>query len=202
MHVALPELALAIIIATVCVFFASFIIWMLLPYHKADIKFMPNEDDFSEAISKLDIKPGLYMYPNCQTAEQMKSDEFKDRFNKGPWGMITIMGAKPNFMMNLIKTFIAYLVITIIVAYITSVALPAGTEYLKVFQVAGAAAFLGHCTGSLAGDIFLGKPTRFIITSFIDGLIFALITAGIFASMWPALEAAIEGSPLMVTPGG
>ena len=202
MAVALTDLWLAILIAAASVFFASFIIWMLLPYHKADIKVLPDEEGFTNAISGLDIPPGLYMYPNCQSAEEMKSDDFKAKFNNGPWGMITIMGAKPNFGANLLKTFIAYLVITIVVVYIASVALPAGAEYLKVFQVVGAAAFLGHCTGSLAGDIFLGKPNRFIITSFIDGVIFALITAGVIASMWPGVPTGVEGAPLIITPGG
>ena len=200
MAVALTDLWLAILIAAASVFFASFIIWMLMPYHKKDIQFMPEEEGFIKAVNDLDIKPGLYMFPNCQDHKDFKSEEFVAKMNSGPWGVFTHIPSKPNMLKNLIKTFLAYLLITIVVAYIASVALPAGAEYLKVFQIIGAAAFLGHCTGSLAGDFFLAKPNRFIITSFIDGVIFALITAGVIASMWPAATAAIDGSPLMVTP--
>jgi hypothetical protein len=198
MDVSLVDLWLPILIAAVCVFFASSIIWMLLPYHKKDIQFLPNEQELTGKVSEMNITPGLYMFPNCQTSDEMRSDEFKQRFENGPWGIITVMGAKPNFATNLLKTFIAYLVITIFVAYITAASIPAGAEYLAVFQIAGAAGVLGHCMGGLAGDFFLGKPTRFVFTGLIDGVIFALITAGVIASMWPGAAAGTPGSPLIV----
>ena len=194
MEVSLASLWLPILIAAICVFFASAIVWMLLPYHKKDIQFMPNEEEFTGAISPMNIKPGLYMFPNCQDAKDMKSDEFKAKWNAGPWGVITLMPSQPNFAMNLLKTFTAYLVITIFVAYITAACVPAGAEYLAVFQIAGASAVLGHCMGGMANDFFLGKPTRFIITGFIDGIIFALITAGVIASMWPPAKSALDGT--------
>lgn len=199
MHVALTELWLAIAIAAVCVFFASAIIWMMLPYHKKDIRFMPNEEAFNNAIAPLDIKPGLYMFPNCQDARDMKSEEYQAKWKAGPWGTLNIMPHQPNFGLNLLRTFLAYLVITIIVAYIASIALPRGADYADVFRVVVTAGILGHCMGGLANDFFLGKPTRFIITGFIDGLIFALITAGVIASMWPGAPSGLDGT-LMITP--
>lgn len=197
MEVALLDLWLPILISAICVFFASSIIWMILPYHKKDIQFLPNEGELTSKVTEMNIKPGLYMFPNCQDAKDMKSDEFKAKWNAGPWGTITIQGQQPNFAINLLKTFVAYLVITIFVAYITAASTGQSADYLAVFQVAGAAGVLGHCMGGLAGDFFLGKPTRFIFTSFIDGVIFALITAGILASMWPGPEG-VPGAPLIV----
>ncbi|MCR9075114.1 MAG: hypothetical protein NXI07_03665 [bacterium] len=194
MEVALVDLWLPIIIATVSVFFASSIIWMLLPYHKKDIQFLPNEEELTAKVSEMNIKPGLYMFPNCQNAKDYKSEAYLAKWEAGPWGIITVQPGQPNFGMNLLKTFLAYLVITIFVAYITAASTRGGADYLAVFQVAGAAGVLGHCMGGLAGDFFLGKPTRFIITGFIDGVIFALITAGVIASMWPAATAALEGT--------
>ncbi len=140
------------------------------------------------------IAPGFYMYPNCQNAKDMKSDAFKARWQRGPWGTINIMGAHPNFPMNLLKTFIAYGVITTMVAYIAGIALAPGTDYAEVFRVVATAGILGHCMGALAGAFFMGTPTRFIVTCFIDGVIFALITAGILASMWPEAQSAINGT--------
>ena len=194
MDVSLAQLWLPIIIATVCVFFASSIIWMLLPYHKPDIKFIPNEGEFDEAISKLNIAPGFYMYPNCQDAKDMKGDAFKARWKSGPWGTINVLGQQPNFGINLLKTFIAYGVITVMVAYIAGLAMGPGADYMEVFRVVATAGILGHCMGALAGSFFMGTPTRFIITSFIDGVIFALITAGVMASMWPAAQSALDGT--------
>jgi hypothetical protein len=199
MHVALTDLWLAILIASVCVFFASAIIWMMLPYHKKDIQFMPNEEEFTGAITPMNITPGLYMFPNCQDARDMKSEEFQAKWKAGPWGTITIQPKQPNFAINLLRTFLSYLVITIIVAYLAGLALPMGADYMEVFQVVAIAGILGHCMGGMANDFFLGKPTRFIITGFIDGVIFALITAGIIASMWPGAPSGLEGT-LMVNP--
>ncbi len=194
MEVALLDLWLPILIATVCVFFASSIIWMLLPYHKKDIQFLPNEEELTAKVTQMNIKPGLYMFPNCQDPKDYEGDEYKAKWKAGPWGTITVQPGQPSFGMNLFKTFLAYLVITVFVAYITAASTRAGADYLAVFQVAGAAGVLGHCMGGLAGDFFLGKPTRFIITGFIDGVIFALITAGVIASMWPAASSALEGT--------
>jgi hypothetical protein len=162
MEVSLAQLWLPILIATVCVFFTSSIIWMLLPYHKPDIKFIPNETEFDEAMAKL-----------------------KARWKSGPWGTINVMGQQPNFAINLLKTFIAYGLITTMVAYIAGMSVGPGAEYMHVFRAVATAGVLGHCMGGLANAFFMGTPTRFIFTSFIDGVIFALITAGVIASMWP-----------------
>ena len=189
--VALSELWLVILIATVCVFFASSIMWMLMPHHKKDILFLEDkEDGYIESVKSLDIKPGFYMYPGCDHSKSQSDErktQIKESWDAGPWGVLTIYNGKPNFGMNLIKTFLAFLVITIFVAYITGISVGPGAEYLHVFRVAGATAVLGHCMGGLCDAFFMGKPTRYIITNFIDGVVYALITAGIFAWLWPAL---------------
>ncbi len=174
-----------ILVSGVLVFVASSIIWMALPIHTPDIKFIPNEPDFINAIEPLDLKPGLYMYPNCADPKDMKSDAFQARWKSGPWGMITVRGSAPNFPINLLKCFISYIVIAAMCGYLAGIGLAPGAEYMDVFRVVGTAGILGFCMGSFAGDFFLGKPNRFIITSFIDGVIFALITAGVFAWLWP-----------------
>ncbi len=179
----LLALWLPILISSVAVFVVSAIIWMALGYHNKDIQTMPEEGAFHDAIKPLNIKPGLYMFPGCHGVD-LKSEPYLTRWKEGPWGIITV-GNQPKFAMNLLKTFLSYLVISTFVAYITQLSISPGGDYLEVFRVAGTAAVLGHCFGGLANDFFLGKPTRFIITGFIDGVIFSLVTAGIFASMWP-----------------
>jgi hypothetical protein len=194
--VTITQLWLPLLISSVVVFFASSIMWMVLPHHKPDIKFLGDkEKGYIDAINSLSIEPGLYMYPNCDQKD-MGSDEFKARYKSGPWGLLTIAPAQPNFPMNLLKTFISFTAITFMVAYISSLAIDPGADYMHVFRVVGTTAILGHCMGALCGDFFLGKPTRFMVTSFIDGVVYALITAGIFASMWPSLQTDI---PILIT---
>lgn len=195
MDVTLIDLWLPVLLASIAVFVASAVIWMLLPHHKADIRFMPNEDAFTGAIGPLNIQPGLYMYPNCQDPKDFKSEDFKKRFEQGPWGVITVFPKQPSFAMNLLRTYLSYLAITAVIAYIASLGLGRDAAYMQVFQISASAGILGYCMGGLANDFFLGKPTRFIITSFIDGIFFALITAGIFASMWPGPGGSIPEVP-------
>lgn len=188
----IADLWLPILITCFVVFFASSIMWMLLPHHKKDILFLKDKEaPFFETLNALNLTPGLYMYPGCDGADY-KTDEGKAKWNAGPWGTLNVYPARPNFGMNLAKTFIAYSIITIMVAYITGINLAPGAEYMEVFRVAGTTAILGHCMGSIVGDTFLGKPKRFMITCFIDGLVYAMITAGILASMWPPATHAID----------
>ncbi|MDF1808105.1 MAG: hypothetical protein P1U42_00260 [Phycisphaerales bacterium] len=201
--VPLTDLILAILIASVAVFFASSMMWMVLPHHRKDFKFLEEkESGYIDAIKNLDIKPGLYMYPGCDHSKS-QSDErknaIKERWDAGPWGVLTVYPGKPNFGMNLLKTFLTFLVITIFVAYITGIGVAPGADYMHVFRIAGTTAILGHCMGGLCGSFFMGKPTRFIITDFIDGIVYALVTAGIIASMWPAAQSALDG--MLLPPG-
>ncbi len=182
-----------ILVAAVVVFIASFLAWMVLPHHKADIKPLPDEQALAEQLARLELAPGLYMWPNCAAGEDMKSAEFKQRYERGPWGSLNVLPAKPNFARNLLLTFIVYLVISIFVGYLGSLACPAGSEFARVFRVTGAAAILGYCMGALPGALFLGKPTRFILTDLVDGVAYGLLTGLVFALLWPAAPALLNG---------
>ena len=182
----LTQLWLPIVLSAVFVFLASSIIWMALPYHKADIKVLPDEKALTEPLAKLDLPPGTYMWPNCGSGESQNSPEFKARWDVGPWGSINILGCKPNFGANLGLVFVFYLVVGVCVAYITSQSQAAGAECASVFQVACATAILAYCAGGIAGAFFMGKPKRFMFTDFIDGVVYGLITAATFAWLWPA----------------
>jgi hypothetical protein len=50
----------------------------------------------------------------------------------------------------------------------------------------GLAALMGHAFGSIPNAIWWGHPWGSTIKHFIDGVIYALITAATFAWLWPA----------------
>lgn len=187
--VSVSALWLPILVSAVAVFFASFLDWMVLPHHKKDVKVLPDEKTWTEQLSKMGIPPGTYMWPNCQSSEEMKSEEYKARFAAGPWGSLNILGAQPSFCRNLLLVFVFYVVVSIFVGYITTHARDAGAAFAAVFQVAGATAVLGYCAGSIPGAVFFGKPARFVLTDFVDGAAYGLITGLIFAWFWPAAGA-------------
>jgi hypothetical protein len=181
----ITELWLPILVSAVIVFFASFLAWMVLPHHRADVKTLPNESALTGHLETLNLAPGLYMWPGAKDAAEMKSDEYKKRYQTGPWGSMTVLGAQPSMGRNLALVFLFYLVVGVFVGYITYLARPAGSPYLSVFRVAGAVAVLAYCAGSIPNALFFGKPLRFVVTDLVDGVVYGLLTAGTFAWMWP-----------------
>jgi len=61
--VPLTSLILPILLSAVIVFVASSIIHMLLPFHKADIRRFPQEDDVLDALRRFNLPPGDYGAP-------------------------------------------------------------------------------------------------------------------------------------------
>lgn len=183
--VTVVDLWLPILVSGVVVFVISAAIWMVFPHHKKDVKILPDDSSIPEQTKGL--KPGTYMWPNCEGAD-MKSEEFKKRFNEGPWGSINVLGAKPNMLRNMIASVVVFLVISLFVGYITSLARPAGAEFLEVFRVAGAAAVAAYCLGWMPNAIWFGKPGRFWLTDLVDEVVYAVVTGLVFAWLWPAAE--------------
>ena len=70
----LTNLLLPIIAATVALFFASFLSWMILQLHKKDWVKIGKEDEFMQGMRNCDIPPGNYMFPGCNSPEEAKSE--------------------------------------------------------------------------------------------------------------------------------
>lgn len=186
------ELWLPIVVSSALIWVVSAIVWMVLPHHKADIKALPDEKGFIAALAPLNLSPGIYMYPGCGEGESMSSPEYQARYNAGPWGSININPGKPNFGANLMLVLLLYIILGVFVAYITGQARAAGAGFMPVFQIAGATAVMGYCVGQVPGAIFMGKPTRFIITDLIDGAVYGVLTGLTFAFLWPAAPQTVK----------
>ena len=86
----------------------------------------------------------------------MKSDEFKKRYETGPWGNIRVLDAKPSMGRNLLLAFLFYVVVGIFVAYITHEARAAGAAFGPVFQVAGAVGVASYCLAGFPHALWFG----------------------------------------------
>jgi hypothetical protein len=86
---------------------------------------------------------------------------------------------------NLAMWFVYALVISVFSAYISGRALGQSSPYLQVFRFAGATAFLGYAAALWQQHIWYARSLRVTILSTIDGLIYALVTAGTFGWLWP-----------------
>jgi hypothetical protein len=142
--VTLSALWLAILAASVIVFVASSIIHMAPLWHRNDFPPLARESEVISALRPLSIPPGDYFVPRPGGRDEMRSPEFKDKMVKGPVMVMTVM---PNGMINmgrnLSQWFVFLLVVSLFTAYVTSRSLGVGTPYLRVFQFAGATAFIG-----------------------------------------------------------
>lgn len=180
----LLDLWLPIVASAVVVFVASALAWTVLPHHRADIRRLPDEGPMLSALAAMRLSPGMYAWPIPDKTD-CKSKEFADRAARGPWGSLNVQGSAPSMGRSLFLVFLFYLVVGIFVAYVTSEAVAKGAEYLRVFQVAGTVAIMAYCFGQIPGAIFFGKSLRFTLTDLLDGLVYGLLTAGIFSWLWP-----------------
>ena len=182
----LASLWLPILLSAVIVFVASSIIHMLLPWHKGDYRKMPDQDKVQDALRPFAIPPGDYMLPCPSSTQEMRSPEFQEKVKKGPVMVVTIM---PNRMMpigkNLVNWFIYSAIVSLFAAYVAGRALPVGAPYLQVFRFIGTVAFLGYSAALWQISIWYRRSWSTTIKSTIDGLIYGLLSAGMFGWLWP-----------------
>lgn len=184
--VSLTELWLPILLSAVAVFIASSILHMVLSYHKSDYSTLPGEDNIQAAMRKEGPGPGHYFLPHCVNPKEMEEPEVKEKFEKGPVALVTVLpSGVPSMGKPLASWFIFCLLIGVFVAYLTSRTLHQGEEYLQVFRVAGTAAFLGYAAAEATDSIWRGIPWSITLKHMFDGLIYALLTAGFFGWLWP-----------------
>jgi hypothetical protein len=181
----LSALWLPTLLSAVIVFIASSVMHTVLPYHRNDYKKLPDEDKVLPALRAAGLQRGLYVFPFC-THKEMKTPEAIEKYKQGPVGMMTVFPSGPPFIPKFLGLWFGYcLVISFFVAYLSAHTVATGTDYLAVFRVVGTAAFLVYGLGPLANAIWKGMPWGFVTLEAIDGLVYALLTAGTFGWLWP-----------------
>jgi hypothetical protein len=183
--VSLTALWLPILLSAVIVFFASFVMHMLLPYHRSDYRQLPDEENLLTAVRSVGVTRGLYRFP-FGTFKEMKSPAMIEKYKRGPVGTLTVFSnGQPN-MPKLLGMWFAYsLIIGFFVAYLVGHTVAPGANYPAVFRVAGTAAFLAYGLGQLSNGIWKGQSWSMTIKEVIDGLVYGLLTAGTFGWLWP-----------------
>lgn len=184
----LMSLWLPILLSAVIVFVASSIIHMVLPWHKGDYPKMPNEDRVRDALRPLAIPPGDYMVPRPSSREEMATPAFLEKMKQGPNFIMTMLPSGSWSMGRSLSQWFGYsLVVGFFAAYITGRALPPGAPYLHVFRFAGATAFIGYSLALWQMSIWYNRAWFITLKATIDGLIYGLLTAGVFGWLWPSL---------------
>jgi hypothetical protein len=180
------HLWIPIVASASAVWIASALAWMALPHHKNDFKQLPDENAFAAAIRGLGIAPGSYGFPRCDH-KKMKDPEFQKKWNEGPVGTLSVWG-KMSMGKNMLATFLVYLIVSIFIAYLGWAVFPHGGAELtrsRVFQVLGTAGVLAYSFSFIPGGIWFGQSGRSLAMGVIDGIVYGLVTGGVFALLWP-----------------
>lgn len=181
------SLVIPILLSAVIVFVVSSIIHMVLPWHRTDFRKLPKEDDVLEALRRLTIPPGDYAAPYAGSPAAMNDPAFLERMNAGPVVLMTVSPAgPPSIATNLALWFLYSVLVSLFAAYITGRALGPGAYYLEVFRFAGTSAFMGYSFALLQNSIWFSRSWLTTFKSVLDGLVYALLTAGTFGWLWPA----------------
>jgi hypothetical protein len=176
----------SILLSAVLVFLASWIIHMFLPNHRRDFMKLPNEDALLDALRSMNIPSGQYLAPYANTAAQMKQPEYAEKRKRGPSLFLTLIaGGDTGMGKSLLQWFVYLLVISLFIAYLARHGLAPGAVYHRVFKSVGVAAFMAYGLGHAHQSIWYRQAWRTTFVYFIDGLVYSLLTAGVFAWLWP-----------------
>ena len=182
----LASLWLPILLSAVGVFLASSVLHMFTGWHKSDYLKVPNEDRVMDTLRPLAIPPGDYMLPRPESTQDMRSPAFVEKFKKGPVMMFTVMpGGSMAMGKNLVQWFLFSVVVGIFAAFVAGSALPPGASPRAAFHFAGLTAFVAYTLALWPMSIWYRRSWITTIKATVDGLIYALLTAGVFAWLWP-----------------
>jgi hypothetical protein len=184
----ITSLWLPILVASVLVFVASFLINAVLRFHKNDFRKLPNEDGVMDALGRFGIAPGDYMMPHVTGPEALKSEEVRKKLERGPVAHFTVMPphAMSSMGSQLVQWFAYLLLVGIVVAYLAGRMITPGSEYLDVFRLTGTVAFACYSMALMQRSIWYFANWSATLRSMFDGLVYAALTAGAFGWLWPA----------------
>ena len=182
--VAWSELVVPMLLSAVLVFIASSLIHAVLKLHNSEYHKFSNEDEVRAAIRKGSPAPGMYITPHCH--EGKPTPETTKKFEEGP-NILVFLRPSGQIQMGafLGKWFVYTIAVSFVAAYVARAVLHPGEQYLKIFQVVGASAWLAYAWQGPADSIWKGKPWSSTLRGMFDGLIYAALTAGAFGWLWP-----------------
>ena len=184
--VSLTTLWLPIVLSAVAVFIASSVIHMVFKYHNAEYRQLPDEGAVLEAMRAAKVGPGFYAFPRAPTMKEMSTPEMQEKYTKGPCGVINVIPSGPPAMGGpLILWFIMSLAVSLFAAYLASRTLAPGAQYLQVFRVVGCSSFMAYSFSYFSEGIWKMKPWSMALKHVFDGLVYGLLTAGVFGWLWP-----------------
>jgi hypothetical protein len=185
--VPIVSLWLPIVLAAVAVFVVSSILHMVLTYHRSDYRQLPSEAETLAVLRRLALAPALYNFPYCASSKEMGTPETQAKLEEGPVGLMAVMPNGPKSMGGFLGQWFGYcLLVSLFIGYLAGIDVAPGADAMHVFRVVGTAALLAYALSNIVDSIWKGYPWGVTAKHMLDGAIYALVTAGVFAWLWPA----------------
>ena len=181
-----PSLWAPILVSAVLVFVASSLSQAVLPFHRHDFRQLPSESEVMETFRRAGVARGDYLFPRPANRQELASAGFREKYEKGPVGIVTVLPKGGLPMPRTMLLWFAYCVaVSAFAGFLASRSLPAGAARRTVFVIVAVAAFGGHALALWPATIWYGKSLSTTLTSTIDGAVFGILTGAVFAWMWP-----------------
>lgn len=185
--VSLIALWLPILLSAVVVFLASSVLHMVLKFHHKDYQKLPDEAALQAALRQQRVQPGNYAFPCPDDPKDWHSPEMVEKFKQGPIGFLTVKPSGAPQMGKYLAAWFAFnVVIAIFCAYVASRTLAAGTDYLMVFRITGTVAFVAYAVSGVSESIWKAQRWSTTFRFVVDGLVYSLLTGGVFGWLWPS----------------
>jgi len=182
------DLWLPILVSAVVVWIASALVWTVLPWHKSDYAKTGDEEGVRAALKGL--RPGFYNVPHCMDQKDLKTPEMQQKFTDGPLAFITVLpNGLPSMGRNMALMFAYFVFVGVLCAYVVSRTTGPDASYLAVFRIAGTVAWIANSVGHIPDSVWFGRPWSHTVKSLLDGLIYGLLTGGVFG--WLAYPASL-----------
>lgn len=179
------SLWLPTLLSAVYVFIASSLVHMLLKYHTRDYRKLPSEDELMADLRKYAIEPGEYYMPYIIDMKQRETAGYQEKLEKGPVGFMTITSSDYAMGKSLAQWFVYCLLVGFFTAYVAGLALEPGAAFMAVFRIVGTVAMGSYFLALIQDSIWYKRSWGTTGRYLLDGFIYALGTAAIFAWLWP-----------------
>jgi hypothetical protein len=182
----LSTLWMPIVLSAIVVFIASSIMWMALPHHKTDwIDIAGGDARLLSLIKELDLWGRQYVFPAGLMGGR-RDPALAEALKDEPTGFLIVRPHGGSSLgRSLVYYFIFNLIVSVFVGYLAYHTLPPGADYLSVFRVTGTATILAYGAGAIPEAVFFGRSWSMTFKQVLDGIVYGLLTAGVFGWLWP-----------------
>ncbi|MFQ5549955.1 MAG: hypothetical protein ACE5FJ_01810 [Gemmatimonadales bacterium] len=184
--VTIVSLWLPILLATVLLFIASFVLWALLPYHTKEWRALPDEERLTAAMRDAGLQPGQYSMPFEPDQKKLADPAVQEKFTRGPVGFLYVRpSGLPAMGRPIVQQIFLILAVMITVAYLLTRTLDAGADYLQVFRVAGTITWVAFSVGHVQSAVWFAHSWSDAFKNVGDSLVYAVLAGGAFGAFWP-----------------